>query len=41
MQSEKISIRGAKEHAESLGIQLADELLAKGAQALLDEVYQD
>ena len=34
-------IRGAKEHAESLGVQLADELLAKGAQALLDEVYQD
>lgn len=33
-------IRGDKANAEALGIQLADQLLADGAQALLDEVYQ-
>ena len=33
-------IRGHQSNAEALGIQLADELLANGAQALLDEVYQ-
>jgi len=33
-------IRGDKANAEALGIQLAEQLLADGAQALLDEVYQ-
>lgn len=33
-------IRGDKTNAESLGTQLAEQLLADGAQALLDEVYQ-
>ncbi|MEC8081772.1 MAG: hydroxymethylbilane synthase [Pseudomonadota bacterium] len=33
-------IRGDKANAEALGIQLAEQLLTDGAQALLDEVYQ-
>ncbi|RUM56658.1 MAG: hydroxymethylbilane synthase [Marinomonas sp.] len=33
-------IRGDKANAEALGIQLAEQLLDDGAQALLDEVYQ-
>ena len=33
-------IRGDKTNAEALGIQLAEQLLTDGAQALLDEVYQ-
>ncbi len=33
-------IRGHQDHAEALGTQLAEQLLADGAQALLDEVYQ-
>lgn len=33
-------IRGDKAEAENLGTQLAEQLLADGAQALLDEVYQ-
>lgn len=32
-------IRGPKEQAEQLGVSLAEELLANGAQAILDEVY--
>ncbi|MBJ7549330.1 hydroxymethylbilane synthase [Marinomonas ostreistagni] len=33
-------VRGNKADAENLGIQLAEQLLTDGAQALLDEVYQ-
>lgn len=33
-------IRGHQDQAEALGTQLAEQLLADGAQALLDEVYQ-
>ena len=32
-------IRGSKEDAEDLGTELADELLGKGARAILDNLY--
>ena len=35
------SVAGPAENAEQLGIQLADELLAKGAKEILDEVYKN
>ncbi len=35
----KSSIEGDPEHAESLGVQLADNLLAMGAKEILEEVY--
>jgi len=33
--------RGSKEDAETLGTELADELLGKGAKAILDKLYAD
>jgi hydroxymethylbilane synthase len=34
-------IRGPKADAEKLGVQLADELLGRGARAILDKLYQN
>ena len=35
----KEHIQGSTEHAESLGITLAEDILSRGAKEILDEVY--